>query len=356
MTSASGGSVVNDIDSVALGGRQRIWNASPSCARPQSLAQLRFEGTEGVGQTVRRSTLGENKVFKLGIISDEISSDLDRACTLTRKWGMEHIELRTIWDQNILTLSPEEFDRVGKIVDRHGLKVTAIASPIFKSPRDGVAREVAGDFQFRGHESFEGQLELIRRAAGIAKSLGTDRIRIFTFWREPWSDALVEEVAGRLIQAAALARELGVVLAVENEPVCVVGTGRELGDLFRVIDRTAEPELRDRIGMLWDPGNAGHSGEETPYPDGYAALDPSRIIHLHLKDSAVDAEGRRSPAPLGHGTIDYVSQLRRIRADGYRGALVLEPHYHPEGLTQEESALACVTAARGVIEEASRAP
>lgn len=295
-------------------------------------------------------------MFKLGIISDEISSDLDRACTLTREWGMEHIELRTIWDKNILALSPKEFDRVGRIVDRHGLKVTAIASPIFKSPRDGVAREVAGDFQLRGYESFEGQLELIQRAAGIAKSLGTDRIRIFTFWREPWSDALVEEVAGRLIQAAALARELGVVLAVENEPVCVVGTGRELGDLFRVIDGTAEPELRDRIGMLWDPGNASHGGEETPYPDGYAALNPSRIIHLHLKDSAADTEGRRSSAPLGHGTIDYVSQLRRIRADGYRGALVLEPHYHPEGLTKEESALACVTAARGVIEEASRAP
>lgn len=62
---------------------------------------------------------------------------------------MEHTELRTIWDQNILTLSPKEFDRVGKIVDRHGLKVTAIASPIFKSPRDGVARGVAGDFQSR---------------------------------------------------------------------------------------------------------------------------------------------------------------------------------------------------------------
>ena len=147
-------------------------------------------------------------MFKLGIISD-----LDQACTLTREWGMEHIEPRTIWDQNILALSPEEFDRVGKIVNRHGLKVTAIASPIFKLPRDGAAREVAGDFQFRGYESFEGQLELIRRAAEIAKSLGTDRIQIFTFWREPWSDALVEEVAGRLIQAAALARELGVVLS-----------------------------------------------------------------------------------------------------------------------------------------------
>ncbi len=88
-------------------------------------------------------------MFKLGIISDEISSDLDQACTPTQEWGTEHIEPRTIWDQNILALSPEESDRVGKIVNRQGLKVTAISSPIFKSPRDGVAREVVGDFQSR---------------------------------------------------------------------------------------------------------------------------------------------------------------------------------------------------------------
>lgn len=39
-------------------------------------------------------------MFKLGI-----SSDLDQVCTLTREWGTEHIELRTILDQNILALS-----------------------------------------------------------------------------------------------------------------------------------------------------------------------------------------------------------------------------------------------------------
>lgn len=108
-------------------------------------------------------------------------------------------------------------------------------------------------------------------------------------------------MAGRLIQAAALARELGGVLAVENEPVCVLGSGRELGDLFRVIDRTAEPELRDRIGMLWDPGDASHSGEETPYPNGYTALNPSRIIHPHLKGPFSPDDEPRGAHRLKHG-------------------------------------------------------
>ena len=125
-----------------------------------------------------------------------------------------------------------------------------------------------------------------------------------------------------------------------------------MGTLFRIIDRIADPGLREHIGMLWDPGNASHGGQEIPYPDGYEALDPDRIIHLHLKDSLVDTGGERRLVPLGHGTIDYVTQLRRLEQDGYRGTLVLEPHYHPQGKTKEEAALECVAAARAVIEEA----
>ena len=288
-------------------------------------------------------------MFELGIISDEISGDFDRACALIREWGMSQVELRTMWDKNILALSDPELDSVGESLERHGLTVTAIASPIFKSARDGTAQRVQGDFQLSGFDSFEGQLELLRRSAALAKRFGTERIRIFTFWREPWGDALAEDVARKLTAAATLARDLGVVLAVENEPVCVVGTGWELGALFRVLDRHAGPDVRPHIGMLWDPGNASHGGQEVPYPNGYDALEPSRVIHVHLKDSIVAADGSRQLVPLGEGTIDYPGQFRRLAADGYRGPVVLEPHYHPAGTSQEDAALACVHAARKVL-------
>ena len=288
-------------------------------------------------------------MFELGIISDEISGDFARACALIKEWDMSQVELRTMWDKNILELSEHELDSVGESLEQHGLTVTAIASPIFKSPRGGTVRSVQGDFQLSGFESFEGQLELIRRAAAVAQRFGTERIRIFTFWREPWSDALAEDVALKLVEAATLARDLGVVLAVENEPVCVVGTGWELGALFRVVDRNAGPDVRAHIGMLWDPGNASHEDQEVPYPDGYDALETSRLIHVHLKDSIVGADGNRQLVPLGEGTIDYVAQFRRLEADGYRGPVVLEPHYHPEGMSKGGAALACVRAARKVL-------
>ena len=291
-------------------------------------------------------------MFALGILSDEISPNFERACQLIKDWGMQHVELRTMWGKNILELSEDELAQVADILNKHQLKVTAIASPVFKSPRDGKAKEVTGDFQLGGFESFEGQLELIKKSAALCKRFSTDKIRIFSFWREPWNDALVDDVSSKLHEAAKLAKELDVILAVENEPVCVVGTGKELGGLFDAIRQKAEADVLQHIRALWDPGNASHGGEEIPYPDGYKALKADEIIHVHLKDSIVDGSGNRQLVPLGDGGIDYINQLRQLHKDGYKGVLVLEPHYHPNGMSQEDAARACVKAAQNSLQQA----
>ena len=292
-------------------------------------------------------------VFELGIISDEISDDVDCACNLIREWGLNHVELRRMWGKNILELNPEEVEHAAGIVKRHGLTVTAVASPIFKSSRDGkISKEAQGEFLLEGFNSFEEQLNLIRKASDIAKQLGTNFIRIFTFWRELWSTALVDDVSDKLIEAARLARDLDIVLLVENEPVCIVGSGKELGQLFQVIDQKTDIEVRKHIAMLWDPGNASYGNSETPYPDGYDFLDPTRIKHIHLKDSTLDKDGNRQYVPMGHGTIDYVQQLRNLKENGYQGSLVLEPHFHPEGHTKEWAAHVCVVAAKEVLRQA----
>ena len=290
--------------------------------------------------------------YPLGILSDEISQDFEHACKLIREWDMAHVELRTMWGKNMLELSESELDKISEVLETYDLQVTAIASPVFKSPRDGIPKETEGDFQLSGYDTIEGQHQLIRRAADLCKRFRTNKIRIFTFWREPWSDELAEDVADKLVSAAKLAQSLDVILAVENEPVCVVGTGKELGALFDVIRQKTDSSLRQHIGVLWDPGNASHGGEENPYPDGYDHLQPDEIVHVHLKDATVDEQGNRTLLPLGEGQIDFVSQFRRLKEDGYKGVVVLEPHYHPETMTQEEATYACVVAAQERLLEA----
>lgn len=290
-------------------------------------------------------------MLNLGIISDEVSDDFERSCALIGAWGLAHVELRMLWGKNILELSETELVRAQAALNEHKLEVTAIASPIFKSPLDGKPRQMQADFALGGAESYEAQLVLLDKAAGLCRRFGTRKLRVFTFWREPWSDALVRAVSDKLIQAAEVARARDTLLVVENEPVCAVATGEELGALFKLIRERAPKDLLDHLAALWDPGNALAAGERA-YPDGYDALDACPIAHVHLKDLTRHGKGKPHFVPLGQGDIDYLAQVRRLIEDGYRGTLVLEPHYRPSDLSQEEAAHASVKAAQAVLREA----
>ena len=290
-------------------------------------------------------------MLELGIISDEIGDDVGRSCELIREWGMSHVELRTLWGRNVLQLEDDDLARARDVIRAHGLTVTGIASPVFKSPLSGEPQEVAADFALAGAERFEEQLALLERTFELCTYFDTRMARVFTFWREPWDADLAAAVADKLAVAAERAQRAGILLVVENEPVCTVGTGRQLGELDTALRRAAGEHI-EAIALLWDPGNALAAGEARPYPDGYAALDPSRIAHVHLKDATIDAAGAATFVPVGQGSVDYRGQLRRLVQDGYRGTFVLEPHYRPDDLDREEAVRRAVEAARSMLDRA----
>jgi len=237
-------------------------------------------------------------------------------------------------------------------VAEHDLRVSAIASPVFKSPLDGQASNTAADFTVPGTESLDAQLRLLERACELAHRFDTRMIRIFTFLREPWSDAIVDAVAERVVRAAEMAKRHDVVLAVENEPACIVGSGAELGRFLTVLDDMLPDALQPHVGALWDPGNALAAGEATPYPDGYDALPRERIVHVHLKDVGSQPATFGTFVPIGEGRIDYRGQFDALARDGYPGCVVLEPHYAPPGVPPLEAAKVCVDAARNMLQDA----
>lgn len=288
--------------------------------------------------------------MRLGIISDEVDSDLRRAFEAIASWELRHVELRQAWGKNIVQLDEVELARTAELLEEFGLEVTAIASPVFKSPLDEQPRQQSADFALEGVETMTAQIELLERACALAKRFATRFVRVFTFWREPWSDEITELLVQRFERAAEVARQHGVTLAVENEPVCMVGTGRELGRLCRQLEMGLPEELRKHVGALWDPGNALAGGETDPYPGGYEGLHGCRLVHVHLKDVAQQPDGSPAFVPLGQGEVDYRQQLERLQDDDYDGLLVLEPHYAPPNLSRIEAARSCVTAARSALQ------
>jgi L-ribulose-5-phosphate 3-epimerase len=269
--------------------------------------------------------------FRVAVINDEITQDFGRACEIASKeFGMEWIELRGMWNKNILNLDAKEIAEARRILEQNKLRVTDIASPLFKVDWKGAPQSKYSPKrdQFNADFTFDQQDEVLERSLELAKAFNTDRVRCFDFWRlddqAPYRAAINE----KLLDAATTAGKKGALLVLENEMSCNTATGAEAA---KVLAAVKSPYLM----LNWDPGNASERGE-IPYPDGYDLLPKDRIGHCHCKDSVKKPDGKYAWAPMGGGTIDWVGQFKALRRDGYHFAASLETHWRGAG-TPEES-------------------
>src|SRR6266849_4888560 len=79
--------------------------------------------------------------FRISVINDEISQDFGRACEIaSRQFGMGWIELRGMWNKNVLNLDAQEIAESRRILEKYKLRVTDIASPLFKVDWPGAPK------------------------------------------------------------------------------------------------------------------------------------------------------------------------------------------------------------------------
>jgi sugar phosphate isomerase/epimerase len=232
-----------------------------------------------------------------------------------------------MWKKNIVSLDEKEVAEARRILEKYQLRVTDIASPLFKVDWPGAPKSKFSEGKsFGANFSLEQQDEVLERAVAMAKAFGTDRVRCFDFWRlgdqAPYRVAMNE----KLLQAANKAGEKGITLVLENEPSCNTATGAEAA---KVLEAVKSPYLM----LNWDPGNAAASGE-TPYPDGYNLLPKDRIGHCHCKDTVKKGKGY-DWAPMGGGMIDWLGQYKALKRDGYHLAVSLETHWSGGGSPEE---------------------
>jgi len=260
--------------------------------------------------------------FKLGIITDEITEDLVRALGFISTYSLEFCELREVWDKNIMNLLPGELGHAKELIARQRVQVSDIASPIFKYNLPEMPARAEKRDTFRADFTDQDSDSLLQKSFELARFFGTTKVRIFSFWRASQPEKAYPLVRDRLAKAAALAAKSGVVLVIENEHECNIGTGKELA---RVVRDVNSPSLRGN----WDPGNAVMLGE-VPYPGGYKEVR-GLFAHMHIKDVKRDpATGKLAWAPVGGGFIDWRGQLKAVEQDGYDGTMSLETHYRRE--------------------------
>ena len=266
--------------------------------------------------------------FRVSVINDEISQDFGHACEVASKeFGMGWIELRSMWKKNIVALDEKEVAEAKRLVEKYQLKVTDIASPLFKVDWPGAPKSKYSEAKSFGADfPISKQDEVLERASELAKAFGTDRVRCFDFWRLEDQKPYRAAIDDKLREAAAKCEKKGMILVLENEPACNTATAAES---VKVLDA-----VQSRSFMLnWDPGNAAASGE-IPYPDGYKLLPKDRIGHCHCKDTVKKGKGY-DWAPMGGGMIDWAGQFKALKRDGYHFAVSLETHWSGGGSPEE---------------------
>jgi L-ribulose-5-phosphate 3-epimerase len=266
--------------------------------------------------------------FRVAVINDEISQDFGHACEVaSHEFGMGWIELRSMWKKNVVSLDEKEIAEVRRILTKYQLKVTDIASPLFKVDWPGAPKsKYSEDKSFGANFNLAQQDEVLERAIELAKSFQTDRVRCFDFWRLEDQVLYRKAIDDKLREAAAKAEKKGIILVLENEPSCNTATAAEAVNVLNTVTSRS-------LMLNWDPGNAAASGE-IPYPDGYNLLPKDRIGHCHCKDTVKKGKGY-DWAPMGGGMIDWAGQFKALKRDGYHFAVSLETHWSGGGTPEE---------------------
>ena len=258
--------------------------------------------------------------LRLAAITDEFSPDLERALNSMVDIGMTGAELRTVGGRNMVDFGDQELEGIRKLIDSKGLEVMSLSSPLLKCVLPG-SPAIDSRFQqdvFGAVHTFEDQPRLTARAFHVAHVMGARIVRVFTFWRTVEPEKCFDGIVTALKDLADKAAKEDLIIGLENEHACNVGTASEAARVLNALDH---PNLQ----LVWDPANCYAAGE-TPYPDGYRALDPKRIAHVHAKDCFLR---NHQPVwgPVGECELDWRGQIAQLLADGYRGWMSLETHW-----------------------------
>jgi sugar phosphate isomerase/epimerase len=268
-------------------------------------------------------------VWTLTGFADEISPELEEQLETLAQESIGYMELRSVWDTNVLDLSDDELDRIKYATAQRGLRISSIGSPIGKVPVTNP---------------FGPHLERFRRALRAADVMEAPYVRVFSFFipedQEPGHYR--EEVIDRMGIMAGEAEDSGVTLLHENEKEIYGDVPSRCLDILAGV---GSPALR----AAWDAANFVQCGVR-PYKEGYAPLRPY-VEYVHVKDAL---SGSDRVVPAGEGDGQLPETLSALRASGFDGFFSLEPHLASAGVYSGFSGPEMFRKAAGAFKELLR--
>lgn len=230
--------------------------------------------------------------------ADEISPDFDEQLKCLNELNIKYLELRGAYGKNVSEFSDEMLNRLSEKLEKNGIGVSAIGSPVGKY-------EITEDYGI--------QLERFGRIIAVAKKMKTRYIRIFSYFMKPCDfEKYKGEVIRRLSGFVKIAEKEDIILLHENEKDIFGETAENCKYIF---DNIKSPNLKG----IFDPANFVQCGVDTLRAFG---LLKEHIVYMHIKDAL--ANGEVVPAGMGVGHLPEI--IKRLNENGYEGFVSLEPH------------------------------
>ncbi|TMJ33173.1 MAG: sugar phosphate isomerase/epimerase [Alphaproteobacteria bacterium] len=274
----------------------------------------------------------------LAVIGDEIGPSLPEMLSFCAEHEVRRLDMRTVDGRNLLGMSLDEVNAIGRQLKAAGLTVPTFVSPVLKWPAPGKA-PAGGKVDFAFDPSTCPAADPLAHAFDVAVVLGATKIRVFSFLRYPgFSPDDLAAPMGRLVD---LAERCDVTVEIENEPVCNIGSLAELAGYF-----TALMEPSPWLRPLVDIGNSWSIGQP-PSDDDMATLGPL-VDLIHLKDR--DFEAKRT-VPLGDGKVPWARELTRLLGHVSLPEVVasLETHCPQDGRNATAKSVAALRRIAGEI-------
>ena len=196
--------------------------------------------------------------LRIAAITDEFSPNLEPALDAMERIGMTGAELRVVWSKNVMDLTADELSRAMDLINAKGMEIVSIASPLLKCVLPD-APDVDTRFQqdiFASKHTFADQPRLTDRAFEIASKTGAKIIRVFSYWRTVDPEQCFGRVCDALAGLAEKAAQHDLIIGLENEHACHIGTAQESA---RALTAVQHPNLQ----LVWDPANALVGGGNT---------------------------------------------------------------------------------------------
>lgn len=238
--------------------------------------------------------------FCFSAFADEAAPDLAGQTAALLRCGIRQIEPRSIGGP-LLEKTEDELSAIRRHFDRSGVTVSSYGSPIGKSSIDAPFDDCLRDFE---------------KALNVCRILGTDRMRIFSFYvtRDKLADCRAE-VMRRLTVLAERADAEGITLCVENETAVFGQNPPQVRDILATV-----PLLRG----IFDAAN--YVQNDADPLEGLSATLPS-LEYLHAKDMT---RADKRMQPTGEGDGRWAEVIRRVdEATDDLVTVTLEPHLCP---------------------------